>query len=135
MYYSREKEYHLFISHAWSYSSAYETIVEWLDDSDIKYSNYSVPKEDPLHSGNENKLKEDLTKQIRPSSCVIIISGMYAAHSSWIEYEINEAVRMGKYIIGIRPWGAERTPKIVEDNADKMVGWNSASLINAIKEL
>lgn len=125
--------YNLFISHAWHRSEHYKKVVEWLDDSNITYRNYSVPEENPLHSGNKTKLKEDLTAQIRPASCIIILSGMYAAHSEWIEYEINEAVRMGKYIIGVLPWGQERVPVIVQNNADVMVGWNSASVINAIK--
>ena len=125
--------YNLFISHAWHRSEHYKKVIEWIKDSGISYKNYSVPEEDPLHSGNKSKLKEDLTAQIRPASCVIILSGMYAAHSEWIEYEINEAARMGKYIIGVRPWGQERIPAIVQDYADEIVGWNSASVISAIK--
>lgn len=58
---------------------------------------------------------------------------MYAAHSAWIEYEINEAVRMGKTIIGVRPWKQERVPQIIQDNADVMVGWNKASIISAVR--
>ncbi len=100
--------YHIFISHAWKRSDHYDKVKEWLDDSGIDYSDYSVTKENPLHSGNKTKLKEDLTTQIRPASCVIILSGMYAAHSDWIEYELSEASRMDKYIIGVKPWGQER---------------------------
>lgn len=125
--------YNIFVSHAWSYSDAYNTVVKWLDDSDITYKNYSVPKADPLHAGKTKELKEDLTKQINPASCILIISGMYAAYSSWIDYEIDEAVRLGKYIIGIKPWGQERIPTKIQSNADVMVGWNSLSVINAIK--
>lgn len=125
--------YNLFISHAWHRSEHYKKVIEWIRDSDISYKNYSVPEENPLHSGNKFKLQEDLTAQIRPASCVIILSGMYAAHSGWIEYEVNEAVRMGKYIIGVRPWGQERIPTIVQDYADEIVGWNSSSVISAIK--
>lgn len=125
--------YHIFISHAWHRSEHYDKIIEWLDDSSLSYINYSVPKENPLHSGNKTKLKEDLTEQIRPSSCVIILGGMYAAYSDWIEYEINEAIRMGKYIIGVKPWGQERMPQIIQDNASVIVGWNSSSVIDAIK--
>ena len=58
---------------------------------------------------------------------------MYAVHSEWIEYEVDEAVRMGKYIIGVRPWGQQRIPAIIQDNADVMVGWNSDSVIGAIE--
>ena len=127
------KTYHVFISHAWHRSEHYKKVVEWLDDSNITWSNYSVPEEDPSHSGNKTKLKEDLTNQIKPSSCVIILGGMYAAHSEWIEYELNEAVRMGKYIIGVKPWGQERMPQIITNNADVIVGWNSKSVVDAVK--
>ena len=61
------------------------------------------------------------------------MAGMYAAHSEWIKYEINESVRMGKVIIGVRPWGAERVPSIVTDNATTMVNWQSSSIIQAVR--
>ena len=125
--------YSLFISHAWKYNAEYHTIIEWLDGSGLFYRNYSVPNHDPLDAGNTAKLKAALTEQMRHANCVIIIAGMYAAHSGWIDYEINEAVRMGKTIIGIEPWGQERVPSKIVQNANKMVGWNKASLISAIK--
>lgn len=58
---------------------------------------------------------------------------MYVAYSEWIDYEIDEAVRMGKYIIGVKPWGQERIPQKIQNNASVMVGWNSSSIVNAIK--
>ena len=125
----------MFISHAWNYSEHYDKVVEWLDESDIEYKNYSVPKADPLHVNKKDELKKDLTNQIKPTSCVIILAGMYAAHSEWIDYEIDEAVRMGKYIIALKPWGQEKTPKKVQDNCDELVGWNSSSLIAAIADM
>lgn len=132
MYY-QDKRYNLFISHAWKYDYQYQTVIDWLEKSDLKYYNYSVPEEDPLHSGSKSQLKIDLTNQIKPASCVVIIAGMYDVYSEWIQYEINEALRMGKYIIGIRPWGAQKMPLIVQTYADEIIGWNSDSLIKAIK--
>jgi len=101
----------------------------------LDWKNYSVPEHDPIDADNKEKLKEALTNQIKPSSVVIIIAAMYANYSEWIDYEIDEAVRMGKYIIGVKPWSQERVPKKIQDNADKLVGWNSISVINAVKEL
>ena len=60
---------------------------------------------------------------------------MYVRYSDWIEYEIEEAIRMNKYIIGVKPWGQEKIPSIISENADKMVGWNQNSIINAIKNM
>lgn len=128
--------YNLFISHAWKYSDAYYTVVNWLNEAQaagvLTWKNYSVPQHDPLDANNTAKLRADLDTQIRPASKVIIISGMYAAHSSWIDYEIDTAVSYGKYIIGLRPWAQERTPIKIQCNANTMVGWNKQSLINAI---
>ena len=128
--------YHIFISHAWNYSDAYNTVVRWLneaqDEGKLTWTNYSVPEHDPVDANNTKKLQAALDAQIKPASKVIVISGMYAAYSDWINYEIDQSVNYGKYIIGLRPWGQERVPAKITDNATVMVGWNKASLISAI---
>lgn len=125
----------LFISHAWGYYSQYNTVVGWLNNApNFNWSNCSVPKHDSCSETTTPGLKRCLTRQISPAQGVIILAGMYAAHSGWIEYEIDEALRMGKVIIGVRPWGQERTPLAVQNAADIMVGWNSASVIKAVRD-
>lgn len=124
----------LFISHAWGYSSAYSTVVSWLDSApNFSWRNYSVPSHDCCEEKTISGLKKCLTGQISPATGVIIISGMYAAHSDWIDYEIDESIRMNKVIIGLRPWGQEKVPQKIQ-NCAIMVNWNSASLIAAIRE-
>ena len=132
--------YNVFISHAWKYSEHYNKIVQWLNEAaaegKLTWKNYSVPSHDPLIDPNtqvgKTKLKEALKGQIRPASVVIILAGMYAAHSDWIDFEIDTAIDYDKYIIGVKPWGQERVPLKISNNADIMVGWNKDSVINAI---
>ena len=59
---------------------------------------------------------------------------MYAKYSRWIDFEIDTAVAMDKPIIGIRPWGQERVPIKIQENADIMIGWNSAPLVQAVRD-
>lgn len=125
--------YNLFISHAWHRNEHYNKILEWLNASTIQWRNYSVPEHDPLDANNATKLKAALTEQIRHASAVIILSGMYANYSNWIDYEINEAIRMGKTIIAVEPWGQEKVPSKISECATITVGWNSSSLISAIR--
>lgn len=126
----------LFISHAWAYSDHYKTIASWLENAPhFDWKNCSVPSTDRLTDKTSKGLSEAMTRQISVAQCVIICAGMYAAHSAWIDYEINEAVRMKKAIIGVEPWGQERVPVNVQNAASKMVGWNSASVIKAVREL
>ena len=125
----------IFISHAWAYSSHYWTVVNWFNDApNFDWKNCSVPSHDGLPDKTQKGLREAITRQIRPAQVTVILAGMYAAHSDWIEYEIQEAQRMEKAIVGVRPWGQERVPQIVQDAADIMVGWNSASVIQAVRD-
>lgn len=129
------KTYHLFISHSWSYPTHYNTLLNWIDSSKISYKNYSVPCTDPFNTRSAIKLQAAITEQIAHASVVIITAGIYVSYSEWIDYEIQEAVRMGKPILAVKPWGNERLPQTVQDNATRIVNWNSASFISRLKEL
>ena len=79
-------------------------------------------------------MQEKIRDRIALCSCVIILSGMYVAYSEWIDYEIDTAVALRKPIIGVKPWGQERIPTKVQNNSDIMVGWNSASIVQAVRD-
>ncbi len=128
--------YRIFISHAWRYNAEYYRLIDRLDEApNFLYANYSVPKHDPADANNNSKLKEQLRRQIRPVEVVIILGGMYVAYSDWIQFEIDFAKSLGKPILGIRPWGAERMPQAVQDAADEIVGWNTPTIVRAIRRL
>ena len=125
--------YRLFISHAWGYNSEYYRLVNRLNKArNFKWRNYSVPEHDPV---DDEDLEEELREQIRPVQVVVILGGMYVAHSKWIQFEIDYAKELGKPILGIRPWGAQKMPKVVQDAADKIVGWNTPTIVQAIRDL
>ena len=129
------KTYDVFISHAWNYHEDYLRVVQFLDDAQyFNWRNYSVPEHDPVDANSNRMLKEALKRQMRPANIVLILSGMYAAHSGWIDFEIEFSLQITKPMIGIRPWGQQRIPKIVSDNVDVMVGWQTDSIISAIRK-
>jgi hypothetical protein len=66
---------------------------------------------------------------------IVIPTGMYAAHSKWIQKEIDGAREYRKPILAVNPWGAQRTSTDVVNAATKVVGWNSNSVVTAIWEL
>lgn len=131
------KIYNIFISHSWSYSSAYDQVIKMLDQCDITYKNYSVPKDDPVHNAeNDTQLYEAIKTQIKPTSVVIILAGVYSSYSKWIDKEIQISKNdFNKKIIAIEPWASEKTSVKVKNSADKIIGWNYTSLEKAIKEL
>lgn len=131
--------YHLFISHCWVYGDAYDKMIGLLDNQasprGFNYKNYSVPKDNPIHNApSDRALRAAIEAQMKPCSCVLILAGVYATYSKWIKIEIEIANKLGKRIIAIEPWGAERTSSVVKDAADSIVKWNGSSVVNAIKD-
>lgn len=133
------KTYDLFISHAWRYHDDYDRVVKLLNEApNFNWRNYSVPRHDPAIDPNTEagfqKLKSALRDQIRPVNCVLILAGMYASHSRWINVEMDLADEYPKPMIGVRPWGQERTPQGVQDRVKELVGWNTDSIVSAIRK-
>ena len=129
--------YNLFISHSWTYSDAYEKLTSLLDNARyFSYKNYSVPKNDPIHNArNDRELYEAIRKQVAYAQVVIILAGVYSSYSKWIDKEIEIAKSFGKPILAIEPWGSEKTSLKVKNSADKIVKWNTDSVVDAIRYL
>lgn len=130
--------YNLFISHSWAYDETYQGLVNILNNQVVPgiftYKNYSVPKNDPIHNApTVTALRAAIDQQIKSSSCVLILAGVYSTYSKWINIEIEIARKYGKKIIAIEPWGAERTSSTVKNAANYIVKWNGASIVKAIK--
>lgn len=133
------KQYSIFISHSWAYSDAYDKLIKLLDaDPRFNYKDYSVPKDDPIHNApNAKLLSEAIKRQMVFCDVIIILAGVYSTYSKWILEEISIArgFTTPKPILAIEPWDSEKTSKIVKDNANKIVKWNTSSIVSGVREL
>lgn len=132
--------YRIFISHAWKYGESYDNLVNLLNNAPyFSYYNYSAPEDKPLNPNGEilskSEIKEKIRNKIALSQVVIVIAGMYYNYREWMEFEVSEAVRMGKPIISVKPRGAVVIPNFLELFSDRVVNWNTDSIVSAIKEL
>ena len=125
------KQYRLFISHAWDHKDDYYRLCELLDSVPyFEYSDYSVPAHDPLTGA----LKPQFEEQIRQANVVVVLSGMYAYYSNWMQTEVRIAKKYNKPIIGIMPFGQEKVPEFIQEIADEMVHWNTDAIVAAIRK-
>ncbi|EJN26130.1 MULTISPECIES: TIR domain-containing protein [Pseudomonas] len=127
--------YHLFISHSWNYPHAHDNLVRLLNAKPgFTFKNFSVPPDNPIIGAQTDKqLEEAIENKIRLCSAVLIMAGMYSTYSKWINKEIEIARRMGKVIIAIKPFGAERISTVVRRAAHAECAWNTNSIIDAIR--
>ena len=133
-------DYRIFISHAWKYGEEYMRLVQLLDQApNFSYYNYSAPKERPLELTSEwaskSEIQRAISNKIGKAQIELVLGGMYADYHDWMQYEVDEAKRMGKPILLIKPWGQTMIPRYLQDVADDIVGWNTDSIVSAIRRL
>ena len=133
----------LFISHAWAYSNHYETLHDWIyggnwsfGQASLSFKNYSIPKEDPIHTnGTDKQLKAAIDAKLSKCSVILVVTGVYATYSKWIKKEIGLAQGYNKPILAITPQGAQRRSALVAAASTKSVGWTKKSVVSTIWEL
>ena len=126
----------LFISHSWTYSERYNSMVSLLTNRPyFEWTNYSVPENKAFVGLSSHALAEQLRNQIRPVQCVVIIGGMWTNHSDWIQFEIEFAQSIGKPILGVRPRSAKVMPAAVISASNEVVNWNADSIVAGIRQI
>ncbi|MCK5225982.1 MAG: TIR domain-containing protein [Planctomycetes bacterium] len=132
------ENYNLFISHSWDYTDAYEKLCDLLKDApNFVYNNYSIPKDDPVHTKSDSVLYDTIKQKMSFCHAIIIMAGVYSSYSKWIAKEIkiaNNEFYSKKPIIAIEPWGSGKTSQIVKNNANQVVKWNTSSIVDAIRK-
>ena len=134
------RHFNLFISHSWSYSDQYDRLVKLLKERRyFSYSDFSIPPDHPIHNASTDaQLRRAIRNKMIPCSVVVILAGVYASHSKWINAEIDLALNgftSRKPILAIRPRGNVYVSTVVKEAADELVGWNTESVVGAIRRL
>ncbi len=131
-----QKPHKLFISHSWTYNNAKDTIIRFLDKVGLDYQSLYIPKKDPVNeTGNDQKLLLAITENLKRSTCLIILAGVFPYYDRWIEKEIEVAKQLGKPIIAIQPWSNDKTSELVKKNANRIVKWQVNQIVEAIKDI
>ncbi len=91
-----------------------------------------------LDKSNEAFQWKDLTSEsseadaIDKSDILIILSGLWNDNKKLIMNHVNYAKTFDKPIVIIRPYGEENIPPELEEVATRVVGWNTACIVDAI---
>lgn len=78
------------------------------------------------------KIGDGFVDAIDKSDALIVLSGLWDDDKELIEKHIKYAKGFRKPIIIIRPYGVEEIPEQLQDVATKVVGWNTACIVDAI---
>lgn len=129
--------YRLFISHAWKYGDDYERLVSLLNnDNSFNWLNWSAPEDKPVIPSwmtvPDRVVMQKIAEKVNMADCMLVIAGMYAHYSDWIQAEMDIAQHLQKPMIGIKPWGNEVMPTAVTSRTSEDVDWQTGSITDAV---
>jgi hypothetical protein len=128
------KEYKIFISHSWQYSDTLEALRNLINARGYFSATYEESTRDkPINSDDESYVKRRLSQKIGNSDVILALAGVYASHSSWMQWELDKAIELGIPIIGIIPRGQDRISTIVSSRSVVDIKWNTESIVAAIR--
>ena len=129
-----EKEIkNVFVSHYHEDEDSIKQFKDLLSD-DYCIKNYSVTSEKYNNATNEEYIKSLLRPLINQASTLICLIGPETHDSKWVDWEIREAEKLDRQIIGVYIQGAKDSdiPPALEEFADAIVGWNTENIENAL---
>lgn len=128
------KNYRVFISHSWDHSNDLQGLRRLLNERgyfNIEFK--EVSRFEPINSSNAAYVKARLKDKIIGSDIVVGLAGIYASHSTWMEWELDTALLNGIPVIGVIPRGQERSSTMVTSRSKVDVRWNTESIVLAIR--
>jgi len=104
------------------------------ENSEIEFNDWSLKK--PFDSEDAEYIKRGIRERIRQCSVTVVYVSGKTAGSRWVNWEIQEAVAMGKGVVAMHKGDKPPAllPKGVSDNKVPVVPWNQKELAKAIKK-
>lgn len=125
---------HIFVSHYHEDEENVENLKNLLGNIGYEIKNSSVTSDKFNRANNSDYIKNLLRDRIKWAAVFICLIGPETHNSEWVDYEIQEAHKMGKPIIGVYILGAKDSdvPEALNKYADAIVGWNKQNIDDAI---
>lgn len=125
-----EKEIiNVFCSHFHEDEDSIKSFKDLMGDN-YSIRNYSVTSDKYNNAENKEYIKSLLRPLIKEAGTFICLIGPKTHDSEWVDWEIREAERQDKPIIGVFIYGASDAdiPPALEEYAESIVGWRKEKI-------
>lgn len=135
----KTKKHNIFISHYFKDDDKVQSLKKRLIDSGYDVRNYSVDSTKHKDGRTPSKavIERYLKARIAASSTFVCVIGDKTHTRPWVDFEIKEAIKQGKKIIGIYNHGDKdkvEIPEALKNINANIIGWNSVDKIGDLIE-
>jgi len=112
-----------------SFANEDKSLVELLrgqakhEDSTLEFNDWSL--REPFDSKRADYIRQGIRERIRQASVTLVYVSDYTASSKWVNWEIEESLRLGKKVVGIyRGEPPAQLPPAIFKHGIKLVRWS-----------
>lgn len=126
----------VFISHVHEDDALLPKLKDLIGNSGMEVRDGSISSDKPNDAQSEDYIKREiLAPRIQWASTLVVLISHDTADSWWVNWEIEEAVRQGKNVVGVFAQGATDAdiPEALRQCGDAaIVGWQGERVVDAI---
>lgn len=130
-----DKTKNVFISHHGKDDEHVQNLKTLLGKKGYTIKNSSIDSTKPNQASNPDYIRRLLRLRIQWAGAFVCLVGSKTHTREWVDWEIEQAHKKGKTIIGVFIQGAKDSD--IPENLDKyghgLVGWNSDKIIDGIE--
>lgn len=135
------KRRHVFISHHHADDALVDSLTGMLARRGFEIRNSSIRAKPANRERLDKGLVKDATirrllrMKMSWASTVVVLIGKETHSRKWVNWEIEQAERLGKRIVGVYERGKSdhQVPQALGDHATVIVNWSSDSIIDAVE--
>jgi len=103
------------------------------EKTDLQFDDFSV--KEAFDSKNADYIKRQIREKIERTSVTVVYLSSSSAQSKWVDWEIQESLKMGKGVVGVHKGDKppRELPQTFKENNLKIVKWSHQELSKAIE--
>lgn len=104
------------------------------ENSELEFNDWSL--REPFDSKKAEYIKRGISGRIQHSSVTMVYISENTADSRWVNWEINESIRLGKGVIAVHKGisAPKKIPKALEENNIPVIPWTHEGISAAIEQ-
>lgn len=125
----------VFISHIHEDDAGLKDLKDLVAKHGLEVRDGSINSDKPNDAKDPDYIKREILRpQIDWASTVVVYVSPDTKDSDWVNWEVEEAHRLDKRIVGVWERGASECelPEALDKYADAVVGWHGESIVDAI---
>ena len=102
------------------------------EDSTLNFNDWSLAA--PFDSERADFVREGIRERIRQASVTIVYVSDHTATSKWVNWEVEESVKLGKRVVGVYQGEKPRQlPPAIKKHGIRVIAWSHKGIAKELK--